>query len=178
MEQNQPKTKARDFVTKELFILFTPFFAAYLWSMFYEAGYAEVFNIPSSLIQLDIMDVLLANRLTLIAATVAFLWIGLYYNLLPSLQSPLFRGLITILLILAVGLGFFFGRSNAQNNLQFLTTSYNNQELVVLRVYRDNIVTAPLNRSGKKILPSFYIFKVGKKPHLKLDLETIGPLVF
>lgn len=176
MEQHQPKSKPRDFVTKELFILFTPFFAAYLWNIFFEAGYTDVFNIPYALIQLDAADVLLSNRLTLIAASVAFLWIGLYYNLLPSLQSPLFRGLVTILLILAIGLGFFFGRSSATNSTEFLTSRYENQEILVLRIYKENIITAPLNRDKNTIDPSFHLFKVGKPPHLKLTLEQLGPL--
>lgn len=176
MEQNQFKSKSRDFITKEFFILFSPFLAAYLWNIFYEAGYAKVFGIPMALIQLDAIDVLLTNRLTLIAATLAFLWIGLYYNLLPSMTSPLFKGLITLLLILAISLGFFFGRSSAYNKSEYLTAVYRGKNLIVLRVYRDNIITSPFDRDKKTLSQAFHVFKVGAKPNLLLTLEKTGPL--
>lgn len=176
MEQNQFKPKSRDFITKEFFILFSPFLAAYLWNIFYEAGYAQVFGLPLALIQLDAIDVLLTNRLTLIAATLAFLWIGLYYNLLPSMTSPLFKGLITLLLILAISLGFFFGRSSAHNKSEYLTTMYQGKDLIVLRVYQDNIITSPFDRTQKTMGKAFHIFKVGARPNLLLTLEKIGPL--
>ena len=176
MENLGQKNKSRDFITKEFFILFSPFLASYLWNIFYEAGYAQFFGIPSSLIRLDAVNVLVTNRLTLTAATLAFLWIGLYYNLLPSISSPLFRGIITLLLILAVSLGFVVGRANARNMAEFLVTKHDGQELVVLRVYGDNIVTSAFDRNGHKLIRSFHIFKVGGKEALALNLEQIGPL--
>jgi hypothetical protein len=50
-------------------------------------------------------------------------------------------------------------------------------DTVVLRIYGDNIICAPFNRSAKEMQRSFIIHKVGETPPLELRLEKIGPLV-
>lgn len=170
------KKARKDFVTKEFFILFTPFLASYLWTVFYEAGYAEVFGIPYDLISLNSYGVLLTNRLTLLAGTVAFLWIGLYYNLLPSLTSPLFKGLITVILILAISLGFTFGRSEATSKKIFPVLN-TEPPMVVVKIYGDKLVAAKFNPKTRVVRKEFSIFKLGEHKNLSFSIRTVGPLI-
>ena len=169
------KIPRRDFVTKEIFILMVPFLSCSLWTLFYEGGFATVFGIPVELISLNLVNVMLSNRLALITATIAFLWIGLYYNLLPSASSTLFRGFITLALLIVLGLGFFFGRTDALHHQEFLVAN-TTPETVVLKIYGENIVTAPFNRATKSVYKSFNILKLGHDKNLTLTLQNIGPL--
>lgn len=168
------KPARRDFITKEIFILITPFLASYLWTIFYEAGFAMVHGIPFDFIDLNIADILLTNRLTLLAATIAFIWIGLYYNLLPSATSPIFKGLITLLLIVSISLGFVFGREDAKNKIDYLVAN-THPESVVLKIYQDTFVLAPFDRANKVVYKNFTIRKVGEG-NLQLSTQAVGPL--
>lgn len=169
------KPPRKDFITKEIFILVTPILASYLWTIFYEAGYAQVFGIPHEFISLKLVDVLLANRLTLIAATLAFLWIGIYYNLLPTATSMPFKVFITFLLVVSIALGFSIGHIEAITRSEFLVTN-TNPPSAVLRIYGDMMVTAPFDKANKTVLKSFSILRTSDDPKLSLTLQEIGPL--
>lgn len=170
---NEPEKKNR--ITKELALAITPIAAAFLFVIFYEAGFSYFFGIPSSLIKVHLSDVVLTNRMTLIIVAVAFLWIGLYYNVLPSANSALFKGIITFILLLIFFLGYQSGNWEAKNRQDYLVLS-TNPELVVLRIYGDNAVAAPFNRQAKTIEKEFTVHKVGDDPKLEYRWETIGPL--
>lgn len=163
-------------VTKELALALTPVAAAYLFMIFYEAGFSSYFGIPIELIEINITDVFLTNRLTLIAAVIAFLWIGLYYNVLPSTNSPVFKGLITAILILSLWLGFKFGKTDASTREEFLVTT-DQPEYVVLTIYGDNFIMAPIDRQTHTFKRQFKIMKVGKDKGLVYKVEKVGPLL-
>lgn len=165
----------RDKVTKEFALFLTPLVAAYLFITFYESGYTSFYGIPHYLISINITDIVLTNRMTLMAAVLAFLWIALYYNVLPSANSPLFKGMITFIVLLALALGFFFGKNDAQKKVEFLVIN-STPEQVVLKIYDDKLITAPFDRKTKTIERIFLIGKVGSDSHLMYSLENVGPL--
>ncbi|MBF0106742.1 MAG: hypothetical protein HQM16_15625 [Deltaproteobacteria bacterium] len=162
-------------VTKEIALATIPLAIAYLFIAFYEAGFCEFYGIPTDLISINITDVILTNRLTLMVAVLAFLWIALYYNVLPSASSPLFRGVVTLILILSLWLGFTFGRYDAKNKKQYLVTK-TTPEQVVLKFYDDNVICAPFDRYSKIIQRQFTIHKTGENASLTYHLENTGPL--
>lgn len=175
MDDEGRKKKPRDFVTKEFFILLCPFIASYLWMVFYESAFANYFGIPTDLIQVELIDIFAANRLILIAATIGFLWVGLYYNVLPSINSPLFKVMITLILFFAITLGFVFGKSQAESKTDFFVTNLPESN-VVLKIYGDVMIVAPFDRQKKTIQKNFQLIKLGTEKDLKLKLESIGPL--
>lgn len=166
----------RNHMTKELALALTPIAAAYLFIAFYEAGYSGYYGIPIDLIKISFNDVLLTNRLTLMVAVLAFLWIGLYYNVLPSANSPVFKGVITVILILCLWMGFNFGYYDAQKKTEYLLTNTDMGEFVVLKIYGDTIVTAQFNRNSKKFKRNFRIHLAGQNPELTYHLEQVGPI--
>lgn len=161
-------------VTKEVALAITPIAAAYLFIAFYEAGFCSFYGIPHDLIDINITDVFLTNRYTLIVAVIAFLWIGLYYNLLPSANSPIFKLIITFILIGALSLGFMFGSNDARSKKDYLVVS-GSPEMAVVKIYGDNIIMAQFNRGSKTLEKNFMINKVGQTSD-KYRLEHIGPL--
>ena len=68
------------------------------------------------------------------------------------------------------------GQAKAMKEKEFLVLA-SSPDTVVLRIYGDNIICAPFNRSAKEVQRSFIIHKVGETPPLELRLEKIGPLV-
>lgn len=170
--------KKREFVTKEIFIAVTPLLASYLWIIFYEAGYANYFGIPYDLIDLDITDIFLTNHLSLLAASIGFLWIGLYYNLIPSFQSALFKAIITLFLVLSIAAGALYGHFQAKTSKYYYYLSENPSSTpqVVLRFYGDKMISAPLDLRTKAVQKSFYIHTVGQNPQLKIVWRKVGPL--
>lgn len=69
-----------------------------------------------------------------------------------------------------------FGGALAANEKQFLTTNSSaSQEMVLLRVYGDNLILAPLNRNTKEVQMSFTILGVSDLK-TALTLEEVGPL--
>lgn len=174
---SQPERLPRkDFVTKEIFIMLTPILASYLWTIFYEGGFAQYYGIPVDFIDLSFIDILLTNRLTLLAATIAFLWIGLYYNLFPNAGGTPFKALITVFLVIAISMGYVLGRTDATNKVEYLITN-TQPESVVLQIFGNTLITAPINREEKTVQKSFSIHKIGEEPHLRLTLDNVGPLV-
>lgn len=169
------KPPRKDFVTKELFIMLTPILASCLWTIFYQGGFAQYYGIPIDFIDLSLVDILLTNRLTLLAATIAFLWIGLYYNLIPSAGGTIFKAMVTVLLVIAISLGFVFGRVDAMSKQEYLVAN-TEPESVVLQIYEDTLITAPLDRVAKTVQKSFTVRKIGDS-RLELSVEKVGPLI-
>lgn len=172
---SQLQSKSREFVTKEIFIALTPLLASYMWTIFYEAGFSRYFGIPYDLISLDMTDVFLTNRLSLMAAVIGFLWIGLYYNLMPSFSSLAFKAIITLFLGLAISVGAYFGNYSARTMTEYYTLN-TNPEQVVLRIYGDNIISAPFELTSRTIKREFYIHKVGTEAGLSLSVKKLGEL--
>lgn len=73
------------------------------------------------------------------------------------------------LLILATHFG---GINDAASKVEFLIPS-TTQELVVLRIYGDNLICAPLDRENKEIERSFFILDM---KDIYLTPEKVGPL--
>lgn len=165
----------RERLTKEVALLVTPIITAYLFIAFYEAGFSGYFSIPVELIDINITDVILTNRLTLMVAVIAFLWIGLYYNLLPSASSPIFKGMVTFILLLSLWLGFAFGNSDAKSKEFYLVTP-SQPPKAVLKIYGDLIILAPINRVQKTFDKNFTILRAGEDTTSSFRLERIGPL--
>lgn len=168
--------KGRNRVTKELAMAITPVVAAFLFIAFYEAGAADYYSIPTDLITVNFTDVLLTNRLTLMVAVIAFLWIGLYYDMLPSAGSPVFKGMITLILILALWLGFLFGRNDAKTKQDYMVYQDPHKEMVVLKIYADKMIMAPLLRHTQGFRRSFKIIPLTQSSEILLHLEDVGPL--
>lgn len=166
----------KNWVTKEIFIFIVPFIAAYMCAVIYEAGYADYFHIPFGLISVSVNNIFLTTRLVLMVATIAFLWIGLYYKILPSAASPVFQGIITFILILALALAFQFGKSEAQKNTEFLVMQ-SEPEIVVLRVYGDTLVAATFNRNTHELGTGIKILDIHELGDKMFKNETIGPLL-
>ena len=168
--------RKKNLVTKEIAMAVTPIAAAYLFITFYEAGFTSFYGLPISIIDINVTDVFLTNRLTLMVAVIAFLWIGLYYNVLPSANSPIFKGMITIILVSSLWLGVSFGKSDAKNKIEYLTLT-NKSPHVVIKIYGNNVITAPYNKDMKTFEKSFTIHELGKEEKLTYNLQKVGPLI-
>jgi hypothetical protein len=81
------------------------------------------------------------------------------------------------ILFLIIGTGLAQGASYGQalNQSEYLVTN-TSPELVVVRIYGDNIICAPLDRATNEVQSTFTIRKVADDPKLTLTVETLGPL--
>ena len=84
------------------------------------------------------------------------------YNLLLSL-------VIALLVI------YMAGQSAAMRQSSYLVTS-TFPEMIVLRIYGDNIICAPFDREAREVEPSFIVLRIGEDPELMLYSESVGPL--
>ncbi len=181
MANNYDKDK-KNRVTKEMALALTPLAAAYFFITFFNAGRADYFGIPYSLINISFIDIILSNRLALIAAVIAFLWTGLYYNLLPNVNSPIFRGIITAILIFSLWIGFNAGRFDAKSQINYLVVhnqqnlSLPDENLAVVRLDNKSIIAVPFNKVTRQFSPSFVMLERDSAMTLKLTHENIGPL--
>lgn len=78
-------------------------------------------------------------------------------------------------LVMALFVVYIAGQSAAMKQSEYLVTS-TSPEMVVLRVYGNNMVCTPLDRSTREVEPNFVVLKVGEDPNLMLYSEQIGPL--
>ena len=83
--------------------------------------------------------------------------------------------LILLILILGSLIAQTAGTAEAVNQKEFLVTN-TTPEMVVLRIYGDNMICVPFNRSTGEIKQSFTILKTTGEPGLVLKLESIGQL--
>jgi hypothetical protein len=78
-------------------------------------------------------------------------------------------------LLMALVVVYYAGQSAAMRQDRYLVTSTSPQ-MVVLRVYGDNIICAPIDRNSGSIEHSFTVLKLGEDPDLMLYSEQVGPL--
>jgi hypothetical protein len=67
------------------------------------------------------------------------------------------------------------GHQEAFKKKEFLVYA-GSPEMVVLRIYGDNLICAPFDREKKEVQRSFTVIKIGESPKTMLNLEIIGPL--
>lgn len=84
-------------------------------------------------------------------------------------------GLLIFLLIQSTILSGAAGNFKAEKQEDFLITN-TTPTMVVLRVYGDNMICAPLDRNAKEVKKSFVILKIAEDKKLMLNLEKVGPL--
>jgi len=100
---------------------------------------------------------------------------------IKTLDSILIRrigvtpSVLVFALIWVIFLAYVAGYTGAAKQSTYLVTS-TSPEMVVLRIYGDNIICAPFNRNTRGVKPSFVVLKVGDDYTLKLNYEHIGPL--
>jgi hypothetical protein len=232
---------------------------AYLFSFYYEKGYASVFKIPTAFIDVSLRTILLFGAISFglfllffpladllvqfslrnsnptlrraispLIPLIFLLWIEIYlFGIQEWLRwGPFALGLIIVLifffvfplvvqkgsnfsdklkaqeevdakfpgvftvigknfgkefviLIIALIYGIIIsesiGVSEAIRQKEFLITN-TNPEMVVLRIYGDNLICAPFDRDSGIVETNFMVLKVPTDTGLKLKLENIGSL--
>lgn len=89
------------------------------------------------------------------------------------LENSFFLFIIPFVIIFA----YIFGILNAQLKHSFLTAKTNtNTEIVVLAIYDNSIICAPLDRRNKTIEERLFIFNKDSEDISILKLERVGPL--
>ncbi|MCK4472257.1 MAG: hypothetical protein KAW49_10775 [Anaerolineae bacterium] len=84
-------------------------------------------------------------------------------------------GIIGLVFLTTILLARGVGGTLASSQQEFLVTS-TSPEMVVLRIYGDNLVCAPFNRSTGEVEQRFVVLKTAEDPDLMLALEEVGPL--
>jgi hypothetical protein len=82
---------------------------------------------------------------------------------------------IIIFVILFLGAMFLGGYNMAKGQTDFLVPS-THQDSVVLRIYGDNLICAPLNIETKEVEKTFFVIKLDDEPRPQLNLVKLGPL--
>lgn len=102
----------------------------------------------------------------------------------PTMLSPHSSGGISVgrivvyiafAIITIVWISDAAGRASAMMKDEFVVLS-GPHESVVLRIYEDKMICAPLNREKEEIETNFFILKPGDDPTITLKLEKVGPL--
>lgn len=95
-------------------------------------------------------------------------------TLLDSLMERIGLSIVVIIAFIGVLLiaSYFNGSDTAQRQEEFFIPS-TNQQLVVLRIYGDNLICAPLDREAKEIERNFFILEMSD---IALKPEKVGPL--
>ena len=98
-------------------------------------------------------------------------------TLIDIIVKRLGQGSFFIFLALLIGISFSenAGKEQATSQTDFLVTS-TSPELVVLRIYGDNMICAPFNRDTKEVQTRFTIIKMADDSKLAFNLEKVGPL--
>jgi hypothetical protein len=82
---------------------------------------------------------------------------------------------VIIFVILFLGGMFLNGYNMARGQTDFLVPS-THQDSIVLRIYGNNLICAPLNGKTKEVEKSFFIIKLDDEPRPQLNLMKLGPL--
>jgi hypothetical protein len=159
---------------------------AYFWTLFNEAGFFSYFDIPYGYISITPTSVLSISWVMFffLFGTLLFVFIALHYiikaiteylpleyrNLLNSSLARDFKILTCFLIWIAVGaiISGSAGKSEGETKEGFQVISESKHpkrpEVVVLRIYSDNRITARLNRSTspKTIEREFYVLKMSE----------------
>lgn len=83
--------------------------------------------------------------------------------------------ILIIFVILFLGAMFLNGYNMARGQTDFLVPS-THQNSIVLRIYGNNLICAPLNVKTKEVEKSFFIIKLDDEPRPQLNLVKLGPL--
>ncbi len=82
---------------------------------------------------------------------------------------------IALAIMMIVWISDTAGQASAMRKDEFLVLS-GPRESVVLRIYEDKMICAPLNREKREIETDFFVLKPGDDPTITLKLEEVGPL--
>jgi hypothetical protein len=77
--------------------------------------------------------------------------------------------------ILLIAFSFLVSVADSTKQADFLILSTNNNS-VVLRIYDDNLICAPFDRTTKIVQREFFIIKMGDPSTPRLTTENVGPL--
>jgi hypothetical protein len=83
--------------------------------------------------------------------------------------------LMLALLVFGIIIAEQMGKAEAFKQTEFLVTN-TSQEMVVLRIYGDNLICVPFSRNTNEVEKKFAVIKMADTPNLSLNLEKIGPL--
>ena len=84
----------------------------------------------------------------------------------------LIRGSLISFIFLAA---FFGGKGDARSQTEFLVPS-KYPDVVVLRIYGDNLVCAKFDKETKEVTSRVFILRADVDPEIILVLSDIGPL--
>jgi len=88
------------------------------------------------------------------------------------------RVTIAMVMIMAILVSNIAGRGQAKGQEEFLVLP-SSPEVVVLRVYGDDLVCAQFDRITQEVQPHFFVIKrvtLPSEPRMQLNLEKVGPL--
>lgn len=80
-----------------------------------------------------------------------------------------------ILIALFLSTMFFVGYNTAMRQTDFLVPS-THEDLVVLRIYGDNLICAPFDIKTREVDKTFLVIKLDDEPRPQLRLVRLGPL--
>jgi hypothetical protein len=99
---------------------------------------------------------------------------GLFQQIASRTGNTLF--LVVGLLIVGIGLVTLAGRGKALKQTHFPVTN-TVPEMVVLRIYGDNMICAPFDRKTREVKKTFSVLKIAEDSKLIINIENIGPLI-
>ena len=160
---------------------------AYLWALSYEDGFCDYFCIPYDLISLSQITLVTNSAGILLILVFLYLIIAIAYSgSTPTgrlTQHPKRRLVLILVLLAIVILGLFSsyraGRRHEERIQEFSVIVQSPDvigELVVLPIYGEYLITAPLDRSTKTIERKLYILKLSEISEKPLVFDNIGPL--
>jgi len=82
---------------------------------------------------------------------------------------------IVFFILLLFSLSYLDGRDSAMRQEEFLVPS-TYQESVVLRIYGDKLICAPIDRERHQIVKGFFLIRLGDDSNLVLIPQKVGPL--
>lgn len=97
------------------------------------------------------------------------------YNLIGNRYGLKNLSLSVFMIFYCSLLASMAGEAQAMNQQNFLVLN-TTPEMVVLRVYGENIICAPFDRTAKEVKKGFLILKMAEDSKLIMNLETVGPL--
>lgn len=101
-------------------------------------------------------------------------------NPLPTPQNSIASNTLTLIMgsILLIALSFALGHGFAKQEINFYVFE-SNQPKVILRIYDDKYICAPIDKRARKIKEQYYIVNASSanlNRSLSLTLEKVGPL--
>jgi len=100
---------------------------------------------------------------------------GLHVEILHKI-GPLFYNLILMIMIIS-SMAYNIGKATAINSKDCYVMT-NNQNIAVIKIYQDILVSIPFRPDTKTINGSFIIQKIGENHKVEVIKKNIGPLKF